>query len=200
MMRAQERVAKTSRGPMIGVGCTIIVVMLSCTPAPRTVSQRDGATMVRPHRSGLFDSGASRTRVQTGYCSYMGKEEGGGRMANGGFYDPYEMTAAHRNLPFGTVVRVTNTKNGRSVRVVIADRGPFRRPGRVIDVSYGAAYRLGMIADGVVPVTIEVIGDMRDPNVLPDERLVDSPARSSEWWGRAVQGFERLVDWVLEKN
>ena len=67
------------------------------------------------------------------------------------------MTAAHRTLPFGTRVKVTNTLNGRSVVVKINDRGPFIR-GRIIDVSRGAARRLGMIHRGIVPVRIQVLG------------------------------------------
>lgn len=67
------------------------------------------------------------------------------------------LTAAHRTLPFGTRVRVTNKRNGRSVVVRINDRGPFIRC-RIIDVSRGAARRLGMIRAGVVPVSIRVLG------------------------------------------
>jgi rare lipoprotein A len=66
------------------------------------------------------------------------------------------MTAAHRYLPFGTEVRVTNQHNGRSVVVRINDRGPFIG-GRIIDLSAGAAQAIGMISSGVAPVTVEVI-------------------------------------------
>ena len=66
------------------------------------------------------------------------------------------MTAAHRTLPLGTRVRVTNKKNGRTVEVRINDRGPYGR-GRVIDLSEAAAKRLDMIDAGVVPVRIEVV-------------------------------------------
>lgn len=67
----------------------------------------------------------------------------------------HAMTAAHKGLPFGTTVRVTHLKNGRSVAVRINDRGPFAR-GRIIDLSYAAAKRLGMIAQGVAEVRIRV--------------------------------------------
>jgi rare lipoprotein A len=66
------------------------------------------------------------------------------------------MTAAHRSLPFGTKVRVTNKRNGRSVVVTINDRGPFIR-GRVIDLSRGAAQVIGMTGAGVAPVSLEVL-------------------------------------------
>lgn len=71
----------------------------------------------------------------------------------------YDLTAAHRTLPFGTKVMVTNLKNGKSVIVRINDRGPFVR-GRIIDLSYAAARMLDMVGQGVVPVRIEVLGQV----------------------------------------
>jgi rare lipoprotein A len=67
------------------------------------------------------------------------------------------MTAAHKKLPFGTVVRVTDVATGRSVQVTINDRGPFI-PGRIIDLSRGAAAKLGIIDSGVAKVRVEVLG------------------------------------------
>lgn len=77
--------------------------------------------------------------------------------ASGERFNPSAMTAAHRSLPFGTRVRVTNQKNGRSVVVRINDRGPFGNKKRIIDLSRAAARELHMIDAGVVPVTLEVI-------------------------------------------
>ncbi len=68
----------------------------------------------------------------------------------------YKLTAAHRKLPFGTYVKVTNLENGRSVIVRINDRGPFKK-NRIIDLSYEAAKRLGIISKGVAHVKLEVI-------------------------------------------
>ena len=79
------------------------------------------------------------------------------RTAAGERFDRRKLTAAHRTLPLGTWVRVTNTRNGRSVEVRINDRGPFGGHGRIIDVSEAAARRLDMIDAGVVPVTVEVL-------------------------------------------
>ncbi len=92
-----------------------------------------------------------------GKASFYGYDGSGNRTATGERFNPEGMTAAHRNLPFGTRVRVTNTRNGRSVVVRINDRGPFIR-GRVLDLSYGAARILGMLGQGVAPVRIEVLG------------------------------------------
>lgn len=79
------------------------------------------------------------------------------RVASGGWFNPNAMTAAHKTLPFGTKVRVTNKNNGRSVVVKINDRGPYVK-GRIIDLSKAAAGVIGMQASGVVPVTVEVLG------------------------------------------
>jgi rare lipoprotein A len=106
-------------------------------------------------------------RRQTGLASYYANEHDGLRTASGERYDMDELTAAHRTLPFGTRVRVTNLQNGRRVVVRINDRGPFRR-GRVIDVSYAAARRLGLVRSGVAKVRIQVLageglaGETRD--------------------------------------
>ncbi len=92
-----------------------------------------------------------------GIASWYGYDFAGNRTASGKRYNPEGMTAAHRSLPFGTRVRVTNTRNGRSVVVSITDRGPYIR-GRIIDLSLGAARVLGMMGSGVAPVKIEVLG------------------------------------------
>ena len=80
----------------------------------------------------------------------------GSRTASGEKFDPHELTAAHRTLPFGTRLRVTSVATGRSVTVRINDRGPFV-PGRVLDVSYSAADRLGIVGRGVAKVKIDVV-------------------------------------------
>ncbi|MHC5933818.1 septal ring lytic transglycosylase RlpA family protein [Nostoc sp.] len=91
-----------------------------------------------------------------GIASYYGYDGSGNSTASGQRFNPEGMTAAHRSLPFGTKVRVTNTRNGRSVVVRINDRGPYVR-GRILDLSAGAARILGMMGSGVAPVHIEVL-------------------------------------------
>lgn len=90
----------------------------------------------------------------TGMASYY---KSGKRTASGEAYKPMGLTAAHRTLPFGTKVLVTNVKNGKSVIVRINDRGPFIR-GRIIDLSLGAAKAVGLTATGVAKVKITVLG------------------------------------------
>jgi rare lipoprotein A len=92
-----------------------------------------------------------------GTASYYGKGFNGRRAANGEVFNMHAMTAAHRSLPFGTRLQVTNMKNGRSVVVRIQDRGPYVR-GRVLDLSYGAARALDMIATGTAKVKMVAIG------------------------------------------
>ncbi|MFN4195866.1 MAG: septal ring lytic transglycosylase RlpA family protein [Thermosynechococcus sp.] len=92
----------------------------------------------------------------TGLASWYGPGFHGARTANGERFDQEALTAAHRTLPFGTRVRVTNLQNGRSVVVRINDRGPFTG-GREIDLSRGAAAAIGLIGTGVGPVRIDVL-------------------------------------------
>ena len=84
------------------------------------------------------DQAAENSEIGSGMASYYGRELAGNRTASGERFDPAQLTAAHRTLPFGSLVRVTNTANGDSVVVRINDRGPFSH-GRVIDVSHAAA-------------------------------------------------------------
>ncbi len=94
--------------------------------------------------------------IRSGKASWYGPGFHGRYTANGEIFNQNALTAAHRSLPFGTKVRVTNVNNGRSVVVRINDRGPFAK-GRVIDLSAAAAHNLGMIHHGVVPVRLEVL-------------------------------------------
>lgn len=98
----------------------------------------------------------SRPYVEEGVASWYGIPYHGRRASNGEIYDMYKMSAAHRTLPFDTLVRVTNLKNGKSTEVRINDRGPFVE-GRIIDLSLGAARAIDMVGLGVAPVRIEAL-------------------------------------------
>lgn len=93
---------------------------------------------------------------QTGIASWYGRQHHGKQTASGEAYDMNALTAAHRTLPLGTRVRVTNLDNGRSVDVRISDRGPFAGR-RVIDLSYAAAQRLGAVGAGTFRVGLKTI-------------------------------------------
>lgn len=103
---------------------------------------------------------AHRPPPQQGKASWYGPGFAGKPTASGVPFRPSRRTAAHRTLPFGTVVRVTRTDTGEHVRVVINDRGPYAK-GRVIDLSKKAAKKLDMLDAGVAPVKIEVVGCRR---------------------------------------
>ena len=94
--------------------------------------------------------------VITGRASWYGEAHHGLVTASGERYDMNALTAAHRSLPLGTRIRVTNVANGRAVDVRINDRGPVI-PGRIIDLSYGAARALGAVGDGVFRVRIAIL-------------------------------------------
>jgi rare lipoprotein A len=106
-------------------------------------------TMPAPKRTVL-------TRIKSGMASWYGSVLQGHLTASGRRFNEYELTAAHRTLPFGSLVKVTDLRNHRSVVVTITDRGVLF-PERVIDLSYGAAKELGMIKAGVDPVKLELI-------------------------------------------
>jgi rare lipoprotein A len=94
---------------------------------------------------------------QEGLASWYGKQFHGRRTSNGEIYDMYAVSAAHKTLPFNTVVRVHNLDNGRHMDIRINDRGPFVN-GRIIDLSYGAARKLGVVGPGTARVRIVALG------------------------------------------
>jgi rare lipoprotein A len=128
-----------------GLSASLLVFCLlaACAPATQSVV-------------GVSTASAQSLETSEGRASWYGAEFAGRRTANGEIYDPSQLTAAHKTLPFGTFVRVTNPSSGASVVVRINDRGPFK-PGRVIDVSRAAAEQIGMIRSGTMVVRLELI-------------------------------------------
>jgi rare lipoprotein A len=100
---------------------------------------------------------------QTGLASWYGADFHGKKTANGEIYDMYAITAAHKTLPFNTYVSVNNLENGRKIRVRINDRGPFVR-GRIIDLSYTAAAKLGIVGPGTARVELIALGMASEPS------------------------------------
>jgi rare lipoprotein A len=100
--------------------------------------------------------------VQNGIASWYGADFHGRPTSNREIYNMYDMTAAHRTLPFGTRVMVTNLNNGRAAVVRINDRGPFVNE-RIIDLSYSAARLLDMVESGIAPVRVEVLAGLSPP-------------------------------------
>lgn len=98
-------------------------------------------------------AGGARSGTESGYASYYADKYEGRKTSNGEVFRQRKLTAAHKTLPFGTKVKVTNLANGRTVRVRINDRGPFIE-GRIIDLSKAAAQKVDMIPAGVTRVRI----------------------------------------------
>jgi rare lipoprotein A len=99
---------------------------------------------------------------EEGNASWYGAPFHGRRASNGEIYDMYKLTAAHRTLPFETMVRVTNLNNGKSTVVRITDRGPFVE-NRVIDLSFAGAREIDSVGAGIVPVRLEILSAVGDP-------------------------------------
>ena len=103
-----------------------------------------------------IESIKNHPKTQIGIASYYGKKFHKKRTANGEIFNMYKVSAAHKSYPLGTKVRVTNLENGKSLKLVINDRGPFVS-GRIIDLSYKAARKLGFVNQGTVKVRIDVL-------------------------------------------
>jgi peptidoglycan lytic transglycosylase len=131
----------TSRVRSAGVAAVALLILEACTRAV-VVSPPAPPPAAGPQ--------------QTGLASWYGQAHQGKPTASGEVYDPRDLTAAHRTLPLGTRLMVTNLDNGRAVEVRVNDRGPFV-DGRILDLSYGAATLLDATAKGVVPVRLRVM-------------------------------------------
>jgi rare lipoprotein A len=122
--------------------------------------------------------------TETGVASWYGVPYDGRRTASGEVFDMRAMTAAHRTLPFNTWLEVTNLKNGKQVEVRVTDRGPFV-DGRIIDLSMGAADRIGMVRDGIVKVRLRVIHAPASPApALSAPAAAGSAPQTGPWPGR----------------
>jgi rare lipoprotein A len=138
---------RAGRTPLL-LGCGVALLLAAClSPAPALARSK------HQHR-------------EVGVASFYGREWNGHRTASGERFDPNALTAAHRTLPFGTRVKVTNLENGRHIIVRINDRGPFVR-GRVLDLSRAAAKKLDFVATGTTTVRIDVL---KSPALAANER------------------------------
>ena len=149
-------------------------------PPPETPEGRppiESAQSQPAHETIEVPKGAKPLLVETGLASWYGAPYHNRRGSNGEIYDMHALTAAHRTLPLGSVVRVTNPANGNSVVVRITDRGPFIA-GRIIDLSQAAAQQIGLIKRGTAEVRVEVL---KTPTPL------DGGGR----WAVQIGGFEQ---------
>lgn len=133
--------------------CLLIAAVIVVSSAATAPSYAQGNNHRQHNKSTIHSNSHTKTNGHNGIASVYSTDSGS-RTAQGGRLNPGALTAAHRSLPFGTKVRVTNNKNGRSVLVTINDRGPFV-PGRVIDLTPAAAHALRF--SGLAPVNLAVI-------------------------------------------
>lgn len=134
----------------------LLVALSACAPSlmRSDVNVRGAAAALPPQQARA--AAPAGPGVQSGMASWYGPGFAGRRTANGEVFDPSQLTAAHRELPFNTLVRVTNETNGRNVVVRINDRGPFKG-GRILDLSRAGAEAIGMVGSGVARVRLEVL-------------------------------------------
>jgi rare lipoprotein A len=179
-------------------GITIAMLLGACSSSgPSSTAQRDGpgderdfsnvpdaVPKVEPRsRGGNPDSyvvfgkryytlDSSKGYVKRGIASWYGKKFHGRRTSNGEVYDMYGMSAAHKELPIPTYLAVTNLENGREIVVRVNDRGPFHE-NRIVDLSYAAAAKIGMLAKGTAMVEIRAIDPQQHVASRPAAQRVD---------------------------
>ena len=141
-----------------------MILCLECTPSPRYRSNSKHAptaTNKQKQKNKKQDkkkksSFKKSKKVYKGISSFYGPKFHGKLTANGEIFDMYGVSAAHKEFPFNTIVRVTNKNNGKSLMIRINDRGPYVN-GRILDCSFGAAKKLGFVIDGTALVKIEIL-------------------------------------------
>lgn len=139
----------TSKSVKILLLTVPILVYYNCAPSARfsSNSSNNQKSTLTEYKEG---------EILYGESSYYADKFHGRKTANGEIYDMYKKTAAHKTLPFNTMLKVTNLENNQSVIVRVNDRGPYKK-GRILDISYGAAREIDMISSGVVRVRIKIL-------------------------------------------
>ncbi len=141
----------------------LLATLSGCASAPRFTSveqiEKDVKTDIKKPEEVTVYSNITEEKIletEIGIASYYAERFHGRKTANGEIYNMYDLTAAHPTFPLGTIARVTNLKNGKSVLIKINDRMP-KHPNRIIDLSYGTAKELDMVKDGLAKVRIDIL-------------------------------------------
>ena len=183
------------------IASLIFVIVCGCAARSTTVKQPSDANLAakKPPRSSYVVRGQTYYPLRQvvpgvqmkGIASWYGPMFHGKKTSSGEVYDMHSLTAAHKTLPLHTLVKVTNLENQRDIIVRINDRGPFIDE-RMIDLSLGAAAKLGMVHAGLAPVRVTVLGDTRsivaakDPGPWMAEPATHAPNpfyRDKKWLG-----------------
>ena len=139
-------------------GCAVAPERSAPAPTPAPRAESPAAPAPPPAAPGRRAQPAPDATVERGKISWYGRKWEGRRTASGEIYDADALTMAHRSLPFGTRVEVTNPGNARTVVLRVNDRGPYVA-GRIADVSLAAARQLGFVDDGVIDGLLRVLDD-----------------------------------------
>ena len=132
-----------------------------------------------------------------GKASYYGNKFHGRRTSDGSRYHKDSLTCAHRTLPFGTLLKVRNQKNGREVVVKVTDRGPFGH-GRIVDLSMAAAREIGMVQQGVVPVEVTRVGHVSESKLLmaQSDAAHETALPQAKYLDPATGKFYTMDEWT----
>ncbi|MBW1645363.1 MAG: septal ring lytic transglycosylase RlpA family protein, partial [Deltaproteobacteria bacterium] len=141
-----EQPVSAARYRQLTAGACLLLILASLWGCARRGPRYDMSLPAKP----------KLIQEQEGIASWYGRDFHGKKTSSGEIYNMYDLTAAHKELPLGSRVLVTNLENGRQVEVVINDRGPFIR-GRIIDLSYGAAKALDMVKQGTALVRLKLL-------------------------------------------
>lgn len=165
MARPQNSHARMDARPRFGLLVAFAAIALALPGAAARAERQSSTPGVAEITSAI---GRGIATVQEGVVSWYGAQFHNRKTASGERFDSGAMTMAHPSLPFGTVARVTNLRNGRSVVVRVNDRGPFVGQ-RIADLSEAAATEIGMLRKGLAKVRIEVLGDDEPVEVVAKE-------------------------------
>ena len=160
----------------IRIAGILTMLVLSVNLKSQTSNLKSQTSNLKSQTSNL-KSQTSNLKSESGKASFYAKSFSGRKTASGELLHRDSLTCAHRSYPFGTLLKVTNMLNGKQVVVRVNDRGPFRK-GRIIDLSWAAANEIGMIAQGIVPVTVERFHPANIPYKPEDD--VDLPLMEFE--------------------
>lgn len=139
------------------VSFSLILALAGCTPSPRYLDKPSPKQIKAHIKKHLGEPEEFKVgQSWTGDASWYGPKFHGRKTANGEVFDMNGVTAAHKRLPFNTIIEVTNLSNGKSCRVRVNDRGPFKG-NRILDLSKGAAQKIGLIGEGVAEVKVTII-------------------------------------------
>lgn len=141
-----------------------------------------------------FTASIECSAQSSGKASYYSNDLHGRKMSNGERYDRNDFTCAHRTLPFGTRLRVTNTNNGKEVEVRVTDRGPYSH-GRIVDLSYAAAREIDMIASGVAYIKVEVLPKETEIPYAAEQNGLKMPEVE---YGFAGVCYEFIPEWEAQ--